>query len=731
VPRNRSRDGLSAKAVSGAQRFIRLCAAGCRRGMQAINVISRTLFLPPHRKIKIGAVIILLVIACFWPSTYSPGRIGLIYLVDSIADYVLTHVEIPLDFELPVTTAGYPSSPHTAAVIGGRGHGLDCSLPWFAPYAFRPGAVQAPIAFRFRQACAFHDLCYRHGLATYGYLQNDCDELLQEHAFRICRYVFRKDARIDYCRVEAKKITLAVRLGGTDSFQGWGHSTFYEFDPFPIRSNRFSVARLLTRDADDPRGGQGLDLVRFDVTRAHIRANCVDCEGPAPSKAAIVPLAPDGVYAAPQLVTDIEGRTKLAFVTRRAASTTEVLLANGIWSSKEQVVTLKTKAEGSDDGQGGRDLFGSTVYAIDPFTNSEHRDAVAFVTPSVACKADGRLSLYGLYGWWSGTQVSTPPSCGEVVLKAAPSVLSQDRVLSEDRYRLFQHPPLIDSKRHRMLLLKRGTDGIGSGYNERANVILINFPGEQPETAYEGTLLPGVPLRELHEPIVLLPEDGPAAILLSLVAPLGDSTFSIAETPLDLAQPQPISREIVIDGHPSHLPQDWIDRSPLLLRDGETSHLLLSRTATPEVSPKVPHAAFDPNMLRLDVLLLRREQGGIGQVRWMSLAASRCEITYRLKEPDPKIACRRSHAHQSPLPTAVNRLRASQTLAGDRRGVGASDVIVIDPCLKAAPVVLEPAQVGDRPYWDVKQHSGQVDGLARDTVCRPATRSEIIAPGVR
>ena len=42
---------------------------------------------------------------------------------------------------------------------------------------------------RFRQACVFHDLCYRHGLATYGYNQNDCDRILQNAAFRLCIYI--------------------------------------------------------------------------------------------------------------------------------------------------------------------------------------------------------------------------------------------------------------------------------------------------------------------------------------------------------------------------------------------------------------------------------------------------------------------------------------------------------------------------------------------------------------
>jgi hypothetical protein len=239
----------------------------------------------------IASVVVAVLVALCWPVwwtsgegaktviTVSPGRTAVIGAYDWVAGYVLRHVERPVDAEFPVTATSYPSGPTTAAVIGGRGHGLDCSLPSGASYAFQPQPDRMPIALRFRQACAFHDFCYRHGLATYGYLQNDCDELLQEHAFRICRHVLEKEkegARIDDCRLEAKKITLAVRLFGSDAFQGWGDSTYYEFDPYPVRTNRFSAARLLTRDADDP-GGKGLDLLRFDVVRVGAVVACAAC----------------------------------------------------------------------------------------------------------------------------------------------------------------------------------------------------------------------------------------------------------------------------------------------------------------------------------------------------------------------------------------------------------------------------------------------------------------------
>jgi hypothetical protein len=680
------------------------------------------------RRSAAAILVLLLLIACFWPlahslrvfgsqtTLYSPGRLAIIYLIDSIADYVLTHVEVPLDFELPVTPTSYPSSAQTAAILGGRGHGLDCSLPPGASYVFRREPEWAPIAFRFRQACAFHDLCYRHGLATYGYLQNDCDELLQEHAFRICRYVFRKEGFIENCRVEAKKITLAVRLGGTDSFQGWGHSTFHEFDPFPIRSSQFSVVRLLSREADDPRGARGLDLVRFEVTRARVRATCIDCAGSVPVTTAIVPLLRRGIYAAPQLVTDESGRSRLGFVTRSKASNTAVSLGDGTWMSKTRAIALAAKAEGEEDGRGVPDLLGSTVYAIAPPGDPHAGDSLAFLTPSVECKADGRLHI-------SLGRIAEPfsRSCDEVDLPDRPE-------LKGDRYRWFQHPPLIDLGRRRLLLVKRGADAMGSRYDQQAHAVMMDFPRAPSDGKYRGKLFQDVPLRELHEPVALLPDESSTPVLLSLADSGGGLAFSVVETALDVAPHKQTSRDVVIGGQAAFLPRDWIDRGALLLHEAEGASLLLTRIASPQVKPG---AKRDPNLLRLDVLLLRRETGPAGEPRWVDAAASRCEIAYRPKTPNPqnppKVACLRDHEPRA-LPSPVNRLKGSQTLAGDRHGSGASDVVIVDPCLEDNPIVLERAP--ERRHWSIAEGSQQVGTeLRRETVCRPARRAEVIVPG--
>jgi hypothetical protein len=678
-------------------------------------VTDSTRSAPPKKRsrAKLTTVLIaaLLLGLLFWPVwwTYTrdnretvavpgAGRAAVIWLYDKIADHVLAHVDLPLDFELPVTPTSYPSGPTTAAVIGGRGHGLDCSLPPGAGYAFRPHPGAAPVALRFRQACAFHDFCYRHGLATYGYQQNDCDEMLQEHSFRICRYVFGDEKTIDECRLEAKKITLAVRLFGSDAFQGWGNSTYYEFDPFPVRASRFSAARLLTREPDGPRG-KGLDLVRFDVNRVGLSSRCINC---APShEPSVIPLPRAGVFAAPQLVATADGNAKLAFVTREAPDHTGVLLASGLWDSGQQTVTLNAKSNGLPGADGDSDLNGSTVYAVDA-ANDPQRDAVVFATPTIQCKSSnpGKFSVYT-----KRLGVTDPEPCPRVDIDGVESLAA--------RYQFFQHPIAIDPVRRRGILLKRGNED-GTPYDKFAAALLIDFPRSGP--TYHGTLLRGLALTKTHEPAFPLPHAGKETALVSLVAT--GNTFAIDETLLSADRAVPARGMFQIAGQAASLPRTWIDRAPILLR-ADNAKLVLTRVTPNEPVSDKP-ATDDAN---LDLLLLRREENA-GGVRWTSGGAMRCEVSYRIPEVNPERACLRRHERGTPLPTMLHRLRGSQTLAGEVGG--ATDVVVIDPCLPDNPIVLQ--WTGDTAISVPASTSPVGKKLVREIkACRPLDRAGMLA----
>jgi hypothetical protein len=174
---------------------------------------------------------------------------------DKIADTVLANEVRFDDRESPRTPYAIAASGDGVQLAGGQGNGLSCSLPPGAQaLAFTRTDKQAPIALQMRQACAFHDYCYRHGNATYGYSQADCDFMLQQQAFRLCKFI-NATATISECETNARKVTIGVRLGGFGNFkraralEDEKASTFLEFDPYPVRASTFRVVRI----ADAPR----------------------------------------------------------------------------------------------------------------------------------------------------------------------------------------------------------------------------------------------------------------------------------------------------------------------------------------------------------------------------------------------------------------------------------------------------------------------------------------------
>ncbi len=187
------------------------------------------------------------------------------------ANRIFTQARPPTDSELPHTAVAIPYSSDDVQMLGGQGLGLSCSVPASVErFVFPPRTNHAPTSLRMRQACAFHDYCYRHGAATYGYGQADCDYLLMEQAYRICRFLNTADT-VAKCVSEARKVALGVRVGGSDSFrraddtpqsptEAGNHpcavdkelglmddrctSSYFEFDPYPVRAANYSVYRI-------------------------------------------------------------------------------------------------------------------------------------------------------------------------------------------------------------------------------------------------------------------------------------------------------------------------------------------------------------------------------------------------------------------------------------------------------------------------------------------------------
>jgi hypothetical protein len=238
--------------------------------------------------------------------------VGLIIFFDKAADYaaeqLLANAKAPFDRELPPTAHAISYASADIQPIGGQGDLLSCSVPSILEWLTFPrrGSL-APISLRMRQSCAFHDYCYRHGAATYGYSQADCDYLLLEHAYRICRFI-NTDASVARCVGDARKVLLGVRLGGRENFKHADRvtlppseakatpcstdikfpvprvdaglvddsctSSYFEFNPYPIRAQAYTVYRI----ADVAKSAVGMmqkALYAFEIRPSGTRISIV------------------------------------------------------------------------------------------------------------------------------------------------------------------------------------------------------------------------------------------------------------------------------------------------------------------------------------------------------------------------------------------------------------------------------------------------------------------------
>lgn len=599
---------------------------------------------------------------------------------DWIVDRVLGHLHEPADFELPVTVVEYRSSPNMIASIGGRGQGLDCSIPAIARIAFSNVANSAPIELQFRQACVFHDLCYRHGLATYGYMQADCDYLLQEQAFRICRAL--QHASIDACRRRAKKVLLGVRIGGFKPFHSWESSTYHEFDPMPKRSVQFYANRLAAKDGTSARGGP-LDLLTFTISRSAATVRCRTC-GPranaVQAPGAHTDFLPLGVFAAPQLVTAPGRAETFVWFNRTAEENTDLRINTMKW--RHGVAIFGNWSPSSD-------LFASTVYPTLVPSDLSPAALALSVQNAFECNATLAFRIIRM-PQHRGRCVELPDFLGgpDAAVKLVPP--HRDK----DFYRFFQHPLLIDRESTTAMMIKRGEDDTGSNYRNRALLVTADYSAEATEKT-KLRLYPNQPVEERHEPVSLLSLENKEPRLLSMMGVSSDSETA-TDRPEASCRDTARIMELPVANSPtiawmtaglssmrgrevSGLPVDWIHRPPLVVRDPTNDH----RPSMVFTRARALRSDHPPYSVAVEIFKARRSLEHTPG--WVVDAVGRLSVEYRNKGKQG-VACLQI---QDGRMMASLRLPGGQTLADDIAGEGRLSIVLTDPCLTSAPIILE------------------------------------------
>lgn len=417
---------------------------------------------------------------------YALLYVGLRPVADVWVSTIFKNAPEPLDEELPVTVTAFRSAANVVSTIGGKGEGLNCSMPWGIDLAFakrNDREATIPVRQRFRQACVFHDLCYRHGLATYGYSQNDCDELLQEHALRICISI-SPGSTLSECQIDAKKVAAGVKMGGFNSYQGWGNSTHFEFDPNPYRASRFSAVRAVDHPfkkdlADKLSDEPDQLLMKFDVLRAGVRLKCVNC--------AVRPLHPEEfalakasnltglmksrnmnterdvwlplgrLFAAPHIVSDGEGGQLLVWVARQSLANTESCIV--AMEPAKLLTDTRPRDEGCRKGANERvsltqvDLLSSAPQLAN-LPRSPNPSTSGIVATGLTAQNTGRLEICVSHNVRS-SPADTSRRCYVLQDKAG------GRIGGSDRLEAFQNFPIVRGGSHLYLsrtLPRKGRD---------------------------------------------------------------------------------------------------------------------------------------------------------------------------------------------------------------------------------------------------------------------------------
>lgn len=525
-------------------------------------------------------------------------------ILDTVANTVLANEVRFDDFELPRSSYAIGASADSVQLLGGQGGGLNCSLPWGAQaLAFNRPENHAPIALQMRQACAFHDYCYRHGSATYGYSQVDCDFQLQQQVFRICKFILRPKS-IAICETNARKVTLGVRAGGWGSFKraraedDEEASTFFEFDPYPTRSTIYSVLRI----ADAPAkwvadGNWAKAAYRFDVRPSGTRVRVYSWKktGEMVCSGFRLPGSFSAINTPPMVVRDASGKDWFVWWKRFGLTTTTgefAAMPAGSATPDDWAVVAGDFDASRQEGCADRSPWVSEPRAPDSPRGFVVEADFLFsqIQPVQGNQQPHTLRLVGLSNECDGL----PRTCVvDVALDTKTRSIRREGAISQsiqegkcgesrdqncDPYRDHVSAPLITSLEGRPSLtwLRRGVGSSGEGFEDDATVYRFDLPAGSGAGKLSKSSLVG--FSESKEPVAMLHAGSSSPTYMSLLAEKDQLSirFQKAGSSDPGASPAPLGCSRIKG-------VTWLQRPAVVVPDplnAANSYLILARTKT-------------------------------------------------------------------------------------------------------------------------------------------------------
>ncbi len=706
-----------------------------------------------------------------------------LYLPGFIADSIYKNVDDISDGEMPATVTSFHSGPEIVGIVGGSGEGLNCSLPSLTNIFF-DGTKDAHgkrrlVLQRFRQACVFHDLCYRHGLATYGYNQNDCDRILQNEAFRLCLYVRNglAESSSARCQTDSKLVLAGVSIGGYGSYRAWDRSTYFEFESDASRSNGFLTGRVVDHPfkAVDPvkyRDDPDQVILMFDNVRSSLTITCVTC-----AKVPVFPWTRDPNEVSPELRSVGINRLPEALLTREAqflARTTPIWLPprrrhaaphllidsagknHLIWMSRNNpqdtisCIVLADAARLLTHTLPKRDLCATgsgsplTMVEVDMFATSPlpmevpgAQDQIYATGISAQTTVDNSLSFCSRSA--SRAVDYNDPTSDD---KAKCITFRDEPVARGAALGAFQNFAVVRPGRHIYFardIEQRASSLLndiwhrvrGNTYSPSGTMLVIDLlPPATPRGPLAATLQKMVrfDIDDRFDPMVPMSRNRDDLHFVSLEAT--DSAVHVRMIDFTGKVPAVAGLKLTANGKDIDLHRSWAARPMLVVETRNAqpkTRLVFSRG---EIAI-APGATIEPSAnneaLNLETLVFERDAAAPADAPFVKTGGATCNVTYSFRT-NTDFPCYRAFDPKRPMRASpAARMQTSQLLVGHFAGRDGQALAFADFCRRSDPIILQPS---GSTFIPTKASVGE-GSLTRKVTCIPLDAPAAISGPIR
>lgn len=709
------------------------------------------------RKLIGGAVVVLVALALIFT-----------YLPSFVADNLYKNVEDISDGEMPATITAFQSGPDVVSTLGGSGEGLNCSLPALTNIFFDGSRDLAGkrhlVLQRFRQACVFHDLCYRHGLATYGYNQNDCDRILQNAAFRLCLYIRNgsEASSAIRCQTDSKMVLAGVSIGGYGAYRSWDRSTYFEFESDPSRSSGFVASRVVDhpfKAVDPPKYAADPDqvILTFENVRSDVAVTCTTCAkvpvfdttqdpsqinaelrsvgltklpealvGRKPMLSQTVPvwLPPRRRHAAPHLLVDGAGKNHLIWMSRNNPRDTLscVVLAD---AARLLTHTLPKRDLCSVEARSSLTMVEIDMFATSPLPMEMPGASDPIVATAISAQKtkDHDLSFCArsasrpIDNSGSDDRSKCVNFTGADVSQGAALGAFQNFAVIRPGQQIFFARD-VDQRAGPLAAL--GQRVLGDTYSPGGALLVIDVgPPAVPKGPIAAKLKKVVRFNidDRFDPMMPMTRKLDDLRFLSLEA----AKTSVHLRMIDFAQEDPTVGQVRLTAGSGEvdLHRSWAERPLLVLetRDAQPKTRLVfsrGRIAVEPDKPVPPDATTEA--LTLETLVFERDAAAAADAPFVKSAGAACRIVYKFAADHTDWPCYRAFNPERPMRgSPAASMQASQMLVGRFTQGAGYGIAFPDVCLKSEPVVLKPEGGTFVPVRD----SAGWPGLSRSIQCKP------------